>query len=264
MRREDHASLEPEYLLDFGSVPVRGDAVGLEVLVGEAEVGALRGLLAGARDARHGIDHDHAVGRNEPGAHGRGRSEGRGRRIAPGTGHERGRAGGHEPGGLRQAVGEQLGQAERRLRQKLELRVQRVVVALVHGSILQPEVGREVDHRDALVKQHRRMLQGDRVRNRQERHVEVGEVGLAVALEDQVGAAGEDGIRFGDGSAGQGVRRDGRKFETGMLKQDADKLDAGESCASDDSSLVCHANHSFGKTVSVKRHGDAAAKCERE
>ena len=67
---------------------MRGHAVRFEVLVGEAEMSARRGLLARARDAGDGVDHHDGVGPHEPGADGGCRRERRGRGIAARAGHE--------------------------------------------------------------------------------------------------------------------------------------------------------------------------------
>ena len=68
-------------------------AVGLQVLVGEAVMGALGGLLARAGHARDGIGHHRRRRVHEPRADSGRRSERGGRRVAAGAAHEHGLAG---------------------------------------------------------------------------------------------------------------------------------------------------------------------------
>ena len=51
VRREDEPTRDSQYLLDFGRVTMVAHAIGLEVFVCKAVVGALGRLLAGARHA---------------------------------------------------------------------------------------------------------------------------------------------------------------------------------------------------------------------
>ncbi len=220
MRREHEAALQPQDLLDLGSVTVGAHAVGLHVLVGEAEVRALGSLLARAGHAGHRIGHHGRRGVHEPRADSGGGGQGRGRGVAAGATHEHRLAGRAALGRGGQLVAGELGQAEGGLGQKLGGGVGRVPL-LVDGRILQTEVGRQVDNGDAGGDEIAGHGHGGLVGHREERHVAGGQIGLLVSGERQVGHADESRIGLGDGGASQGIGGGGHQLELGMPCQKA-------------------------------------------
>ena len=240
MRREHEAAFQAQDLLDLGRVAVRRHAVRFEVLVGEAEVRARRGLLARARDAGDGIDHHDAVKPHEPGADGGRRRKRCGRGIAARAGDEHALARCTGACGAREVVREQLGQTEGSTLQQVGGRMRRGVPALVDGRILQAEVGRQVDHRRTARDQAR--CHGERrgVRHGQEHEVARVERRVVVRGEGEVGGAGEAGILRDDGHACQLVGRDYAQIEIGMAQREPNQLDAGKAGRSND---ACRDRH---------------------
>ncbi len=123
-------------LLHLGCVPVVEQAVGREVLVHRAEVAGVLERPTGARNPGRSVHHD--AGRlDQSGPHQGGQGQRGRRRVAAGHGH---------PGGADDLVPEQLGQPVREVGQQLGSGVLGAVPLRVGRRILQPEVGREVQH----------------------------------------------------------------------------------------------------------------------
>ena len=137
------------------------------------------------------------------------------------------------PGGARKLVARQLGQPERRLREQTRCGVGRLVPCLKDGRILEPEVGREVDHAYAAGDEPGRQAERRRVRHCQKGHVAAVEGGLVERAENQVGHAGESGVRLRDRRAGQRVGGDRNQLEVGVTHEQAHELDARETGRAD-------------------------------
>ena len=247
VRREHEAPLarDVEDLLDLGRVAVRAHAIGLQVLVCEAEMRARRGLLARTRDARDGVDDDGAAWSREARAD-RGRRRERGcRGIAASAGDERELTVGTSGRDADQFVWEELRQAERRAGQQVACRVRGVVPLLVDGRILEAEVGREVDDRRAARHEARRHGECRRVRHGQEHELARVERRVVVRGEGEVGGAGEAGVLRIDARARQLVGRGDREFEVGMAQHEAHQLDARKPRRTHDTRLDGHVDPSL-------------------
>lgn len=247
VRREHEAPLarDTEDLLDLGRVAVRAHAIGLQVLVREAEMRARRGLLARARDARDGIDDNGAAWSREAHADCGRRCKRGCCGIAAGAGDERGLAVGASAGCACQIVGKELGQAERRAGQQVACRVGGVVPLLVDGRVLEAEVGREVDDRRAARHETRRHGERRRVRHGQEHELARGERRVVVRGEGEVGGAGEAGVLRVDARARQLVGRGNRELEVGMAQHEAHQLDARKPRRTHDTRLDGHVDPSL-------------------
>ena len=160
-------------------------------------MGALGGLLARAGHTRDGVGHHGGSGVHEPRADGGRGGKGSGRRVAARAAHEHGLAGSTALGRGGQLVARELGQSEGGLGQKIGGRMRRVPL-LVNGRILQAEIGRQVDDRDAGRDKIGRHAHGRLVGHRQKHHVEGREVGVLVGRERQIGHAGERGVGLRD------------------------------------------------------------------
>ena len=112
--------------------------------------------------------------------------------------------------------------------QQVGRRVRRGVPALVDGGVLQPEVGRQVDHRHAARDELRRHLERRGVRHGQEHEVARVERWVVVRGEGEIGGTGEAGVFRGHGRARQLVGRDHAQIEVGMTQREPGQLDAGE------------------------------------
>ena len=233
MRRERQSSGDSQDLLDLGGVAVRAHAVGLKVFVGKAEVRPLGGLLPRPGNTGNRVGHHDAAFGHQAAAKGGSGGKRGGRGIAAGAGHDHGLARRAVGGGARKLVARQLGQPERRLREQARCGVGRLVPCLKDGRILEPEVGREVDHAYAAGDEPGRQAERRRVRHCQKGHVAAVEGGLVERTEGKVGHAGESGVRLRDRRAGQCVGGDRNQLEVGVTHEQAHELDARETGRAD-------------------------------
>ncbi len=216
MRGEEH--LPADDLLHLGSVAMRQQAIGREVLVNRSEVQGLPEATAGARHARRGIDHD--AGRLQQAGTDQGRQgQPGGRRVA---------AGGGDEGRPRQSLAEQLGQPVDGLGQQLGCAVFLAVPLGVQRSVLQTEVGGEVHDEAHPRPQLRDDPLGLPVGQAAEHQVETVETGGVVVLVDQTGIGGGQRRRVGaDGLAGVGMGRGHGDLELGVTGEQSQQLRPG-------------------------------------
>ena len=159
VRRERHRPADP--LLDLGAVAVVEDAVGRHAAVDFGEVRPLGRCLAGAGDARLGVDDDVAVGGEQAGFGQRRQGEQGGGGVAARVGDEL------RPGdGAALPLGEAVGEPGR---QPVRVRIP----LGARGFVAQAEGAGEVDDADAGVHEGGRELGGRRIRQREEHDVGV-------------------------------------------------------------------------------------------
>ena len=139
VRREQHRAAQRHFHLS--RVTVIEQPIGREASVDRAEAGRFLGFAAGAADARGGVD-DQAVRLDQPGIDQGLQREDRRSRVAA-RGRDRLRA------ADRLAI--ELGNAVDELAEQLRRLVRMAVPALVGRGVVEPEVGAEIDERDAAI-----------------------------------------------------------------------------------------------------------------
>ena len=212
-------------------------AIGFQVLVRAAKVGAGVAGLTGARHAANGIDNHGAVLGHPPRTHGRSGSKARCGGITAGAGDQHGLSGGMAGSSGLQVLTEQLGQAKSAGLEQLGARVLGGIPCLKGGRIAQAIVGREVNAGDSRGKQGGHLCHGSRVRHGQKDRVAVLELGGVMRREDKIAYAGEARVHRRQRLAGIGVGRNGNKFKLGMAEHEANELGSGISSRADDSNL---------------------------
>ncbi len=234
-REEDLGSV-PQDLLHFRGVAMRQQPVRREVLVDRSEVQRLLRTAAGAGDARRGIHHDAGGLHQAPACQGR---EGQPRRggVAPRRGHERRTA---------QAVPEQFGEAVHRRAQQFGRCVLLAVPARIERSVVQPEVGGEVDDEPDPAPQIGDEALGLAVGQRTEHEVEPVETGGIAVLVDEAGVRRREGRRvLPHRLAGMGVRGGHGHLESRMARQQAQQLGTRVARRPDDPCLHRISIHKF-------------------
>ena len=214
---------------------------------------ALRGLLAGARDTRNGIDDDRP--RDEARANGGSRRKRCGGRIAPGARNERRVP--RLPLARRsdQIRGEKLGQAECGLFQQPRRRMPGRIPTLVDIGIFKPVVGRQIEHGNARLEKRGHLGHGCGVGHRQKDCIAFGQRIESVRFESKIGMAQKRGVQIGYRRAGQRIGGYDVQLEGGVLSQNPHKLDAGESGRPNDSRFyrhVCSLAHAYDLCVSCR------------
>ncbi len=165
VRSKDDAVDKAQNLLDLGRMTMFAHAVGLQVFVCTAKVGAGVAGLAGARHTADGVD-DHGAALGNPiGTHSRRGGKARRRRVTTGAGDKHGLTGGMVGCGGLQILGEQLGQTESAGLEQLGARVLGGIPGLKGGWIAQAIIGREVNAGDSRGKQGGHLSHGSRVRH---------------------------------------------------------------------------------------------------
>ena len=240
MRGKDDAIGQAKDLLNLGRMAMLAYAIGLQVLVGAAKMGAGVAGLTGARHAANGIDNHRTVLGHPAGAHGGRGGKARCGGIATGAGDQHGFAVGMVGCGGLQVLAEQLGQAESAGLEQLGARMLGGIPRLEHGRIAQAVVGRQVEAGNACGKQCRHLCHGGGVRHGQKDSVAGFKLGSIVRREDKIAHASKARIHRGQRLAGIGVGRNGNKFKLGMTEHEANELGSGISSRADDSNLQRH------------------------
>ena len=212
-------------------------AIGFQVLVRAAKVGAGVAGLTGTRHAANGIDDYGAALGNPVGAHGRRGSEARCGGIAAGAGDQHGPASGMAGSSGLQVLAEQLGQAESTRLEQLGTRVLGGIPCLKDGRVVQTVVGRKIKAGDARCKQRGHLCHGSRVRHGKKNRIAALKLGGVMRGENQIAHASKARIHRGQRLAGIGVGRNGNKFKLGMAEHEANELGSGISSRADDSNL---------------------------
>ena len=205
-------------LFHLGRVPMGGDAVRLDVLVGlGVEVHGVDPPPLGPcpRHARLAVDHD-ALGAPQPALEQRRRREYRAHGVTAGIGHE---------GGAGDGLAVELGQSVHGFAQPGGVDVIRLVPGRIECAVAQPVVGREVDDLAAELPEHGHRALGFHVRQREE-----DEVGLVA--ETRGVELGEDQIRETaqvredpvEPLAGEPLGRHGHQLELGMDAEQSEGL----------------------------------------
>ena len=224
MRREAHADRAAgqcrQLLLDLRGVAVRGDPVGLQILVGlriEVHRIDLPALGPGAGHARLAVDDD-SLETGQPVLHQRRRRQDPTHRVAAGGGDQRG------PG---DDLSVQLRQSVHGIGQRGRIDVRRLVPGDVVLRIPQAVVRREIDDLAAASPQARHRPLRFHVRQRQEHHV--GDVGQPAGIEIVEGEVAEPPqmrVRLGERLAGQPLGGDPGQGHAGMDEQQTQELGA--------------------------------------
>ena len=240
MRGKDDAIGQAKDLLNLGRVAMLAHAVGLQVLVGAAKMGACVAGLTGARHAANGIDNHGTVLGHPARAHGGRGGKARCGGIATGAGDQHGFAVGMVGCGGLQVLAEQLGQTEGTGLEQLGARMLGGIPSLKNGRVVQTVVGRKIKAGDARCKQRGHLCHGSRVRHGKKNRIAALELGGVMRGENQIAHASKARIHRGQRLAGIGVGRNGNKFKLGMAEHEANELGSGISSRADDSNLQRH------------------------
>ena len=240
MRGEDDAIGQAQDLLDLGRMAMFAYAIGLQVLVCAAKMGASVTRLTGTRHAANGINDHRATLGNPAGAHGGRGGKARCGRIATGAGDQHGFAVGMVGCGGLQVLAKQLGEAESTRLEQLGARVLGGIPCLKDRRVAQTVIGRKIKAGDARCKQRGHLCHGSRMRHGQEDGVAGFKLGRAMRGENQIAHASKARIHRGQRLAGISVGRNGNKFKLGMAEHEANEFGAGISSRADDSNLQRH------------------------